>query len=248
MDEKQEDRIDDYLLGKMTPEEEADFRKKLAYDPQLRDRCKFTAMVKDIVTEHARLESMMDECDSEIKAGKPAASVPVHHDKKHKAWVLYVITGVAAVMLAAVILVSPNKEKRSVDMMNCCVQNIKLHTATAYYANISKLIDEGRYEEALEQIERAELDLIYSKCDILCADSIAASDSVAVADSVAAEQPQHNDDEMVMRHDQLTWLKVCAYIGMGDDFKAMQSLEILRNHDNEWRKQADSLYNRLEEQ
>lgn len=68
MNEKLQDRIDNYLLGQMSAEEIKKFAEDLNSDPQLLEQYNYTKMVRDTVCEQATLEELMSQWDEEIKA------------------------------------------------------------------------------------------------------------------------------------------------------------------------------------
>lgn len=71
MEEKQQDRIDDYVLGRMTDAESASFEEELAADGDLREQCNYTQVVCGSVSDRAGLERLMDFCDEEDEWGSP---------------------------------------------------------------------------------------------------------------------------------------------------------------------------------
>lgn len=68
MNEKLQDRIDNYLLGQMSAEEVKKFAEDLNSDPQLLEQYNYTKMVRDTVCEQATLEELMNQWDEEIEA------------------------------------------------------------------------------------------------------------------------------------------------------------------------------------
>lgn len=67
MNEKLQDRIDNYLLGQMSAEEVKKFAEDLNSDPQLLEQYNYTKMVRDTVCEQATLEELMNQWDEEIE-------------------------------------------------------------------------------------------------------------------------------------------------------------------------------------
>ena len=67
MDNKLQDRIDDYVLGRMSEDDKILFEKELETNVELREQYNYTKLVKESVCEQAMLDELMEQWDEEIE-------------------------------------------------------------------------------------------------------------------------------------------------------------------------------------
>lgn len=255
MDNKLQDRIDDYVLGHMSEDDKILFEKELETNVELREQYNYTKLVKESVCEQAMLDELMEQWDEEIEQERTAerelvsacsdmkyGAVETHLDVaskeklKSKRKILYWISGIAAVVLVGLFVINPfNREPDIVFSGNILSENTARGAGDLY--EIQELIKNGNYKEALELIEEYENEMKTSEISDSCYN---VNDSV---DDEMREQLEYERMQKKMRLDDLSWLKVYAYIGLGryDDAKTL--LEQIRKVPGEYKEKADSLYN-----
>ncbi len=255
MDNKLQDRIDDYVLGCMSEDDKILFEKELETNVELREQYNYTKLVKESVCEQAMLDELMEQWDEEIEhertmnreltsacsdikydAVVPHLDVASKEESKPKRKIWYWVSGIAAVILVGLFVMNPfNREPDIVFSGNILSENTARGAGDLY--EIQELIKKGNYKEALALIEEYEKEMKMSELSDICYN---------VNDSVydeMLEQLEYERMQKKMRLDDLSWLKVYAYIGLGRNDDAKTLLEQIRKVPGEYKEKADSLYN-----
>ncbi len=123
-----QDRIDEYILGRMSDEEKTQFETEVNQDPSKKEQLEFTKNVKSAITSRedklTRMKTMKQMYDSEhLQAGISAkatgtddrayAPAPQNSPKKSSKRIWWWASGVAAVLVIALFVVNPFKYKSS---------------------------------------------------------------------------------------------------------------------------------------
>ena len=180
MNDKLQNRIDAYILGRMNLEEKAEFEKSLLHEPELRAQYRFTQMVREEICAKARLQSMMERLDREIEAeennavacASPAASQPDPSDRTSakRRRILLRWTAVAAILVLGIVMVVPTLKKDNSEIVCNTVP-----TADAYESSIRSggdlrkidaLLEQQKYEQALSEIALAEQELQNARTEL----------------------------------------------------------------------------------
>lgn len=215
MKQELQDRIDDYMLNRMSDKERQAFEKEVNDDPELKNQLEFSMKVQQGINNRNEKLAAMRKWD------KP--SVPVRR-------VIYWASGVAAVFIAGLFVINiksnhlvRDKEEIMLSSANSSKDNgvilydERFPNIEAYesyegirgdvkYLEIEALLDDGQYEEALAVIEKEERELDESDSYELC------------------------------------WLKAKAFVGLGRKEEALELLDVLRQTECEYKQEADSLY------
>lgn len=103
-----QEKIDNYVQGKMSENEKKDFEKELTINKELLDQLEYTKAVKKTVISReekmAKLRAWESEDNTQKSVILPAASTEFIH-KKRKLW--YWLSGIAAVLVVGFFIVSP---------------------------------------------------------------------------------------------------------------------------------------------
>lgn len=248
-----QDRIDDYLLNRMTDEERQSFESEVADDAELRDQLAFTGSVQNTVkSRNEKLAAMeewendyqwKDEPEIEVAAAaeyRPTGSgysycpAPSRMDEKAvrrtpTRRILYWISGIAAVFVVVFFL-----------FQNLYVYDAAPDIATSPmeatmrsggdFSEIETLLKQEQFNEALAKIEQEAL--------VLKDDSTRLSQDITLDEEKAAYKML----EIQAQQEELTWLKVQSLLGLGRKEDAIVLLDKLRQSDGAYQQSADSLY------
>lgn len=86
--ENYQDRIDDFILGRMSRKESEEFKEELSRNLELNDQYQFSKIVKEEISAKGKLEKLMSESDN-----KRNVLIPIRRK------FLYIISGIAAVFV-----------------------------------------------------------------------------------------------------------------------------------------------------
>lgn len=240
MDEQLQDRIDEYLMGRMNAADSRRFERDLESEVELLDQYEFTRLVKDAVVEQAKVKQLMQTWDSQEGqsslaggAGMQHPSPSPHQAHRRRLWYwVWGIASVAAVVVAVVMPLRYHNMARFADM-----------TATSTLPSedgmrqIRTFLHQKDFTRALQQIRREErrLERQYQRRLFLYGDG--------GADTMVSDEEM--SPELKALCDDLKWLKVHALLGLSlkDDVKSL--LEELMDNDGEYQRLARSLYEQL---
>jgi len=230
MKEQYEDRIDAYLLGKMTDQERLQFEEDVKSDPELKEELEFARDVKAALESRAEklmaIKQWSRKYEQEMAGAVPARKTPRQG--------LYWAGGIAAVLVLGFFLFSNTPKVEEDNMAPTTVAQVG-GSIRGIDAAIENMLDQADYQAALDSIEALE-ESIHSEARSL----------QGKIDS--GEASKENLDKKTMlqnRQLDLSWLKAKALLGLGRKEEAAALLDEIRRHESEYQEKADSLYNLL---
>ena len=157
MDTQIQDKIDSYLLGRMTEEEKKAFEAEMETDEELKKQYLFTKALKKEVGEHARLKEEMGQWDEEREK---VDERPVSSSSKRK-W-MYAAVGMAAAVLVAFFFLH-------IETSDVGNPPIRSGGDSTFNKEVDSLVEKKEYAKALEEIEGKVTDcdnyiIFYKKC------------------------------------------------------------------------------------
>lgn len=271
MKEELQDRIDAYLLNRMSDEERLAFEKEIDSNKELQEQLSFTKNVQQALkSRNDKLAKMSEwEKDTEHKVGP-----------RMRRQIYYWISGFAAVFIVGIFVLSTYFAPMFRGTFNESLPN--------EYQKIEKLLADNDFDKALDEIEKAEYEIfmqdMYEEIDTIEVVDTVTADSVGdydIYDSEVSESfgttevtPDRCDEpESEKRDDNITdnieeaqksddiytldsvvnpknkekleylyFMKAKALIGLNRIGEALLLLDKLRSSDNKYKTQADSLY------
>ena len=252
-----QDRIDDYLLARMSDEERKSFESDAAEDVELKEQLQFTETVQQATKSRneklAAMEEWKDDYvweDERVAAASAAEYRPtgsgydycpapttesrrVGNSSPFKK-IFYWASGIAAVFVVGFFLIqnlyvanSPNEYMPSPRMNDMTIR------AGSDNSEIELLLSQKKYEDALDLIEEKYLAVQDDSLDI-------------VQDATMDAERKEYDMQIVKdKQDELKWLKAHALLGLSQQEIALRILDELRNEEGYYQMAADSLYNHI---
>lgn len=249
-----QDRIDEYLLNRMSGEERTAFEQDVNHDEELQDQLSFTKDVQQIVIRRNEMldkmkqweeEAMGEEDDINVAEFRPTGSGynycpapsreekrPIAHSSSRR--VIYWLSGIAAVFVAGFFLFQNLYVTDTADNYMSSMQMSEVtFRAGSDNPELELLLSQKKYEEALHWID--------DKCSML------KNDSVELAQDLTKDDEQKEYDYMIIKdkQDNLKWLKAYAYLCMNQKDMALKVLDELRSTEGYYQMSADSLYQKL---
>lgn len=231
-----QDKIDDYLLNRMPEEERLAFEKEVCENAELREQLEYTRSVREAVTSRSEMLAAMHEWENDYQWENERvalAHTASEASRPAKKRLVYWISGVAAVFVVGLFLLLRPAGSPSVSNPNPDVILGDSYRGGKDYSVINDKLQQKDYEEALTYIE-------------LEADSIR-MDSVEIIKDQTIDK-EELEYEMILikeRQDELKWLKVLALIGLNRQEEVLSLLDELRNAECDYKQQADSFYNQI---
>lgn len=230
-----QDRIDDYLLNRMSDEERVAFEQDVANDKELKEQLEFTKDVQQAISRNEKLAAMKEwendyvwkneEASDEGNEGEEEDSDKDDNDEEvigdnRIRRIIYWVSGIAAVFVAGLFIIRTPSDIDPNGMLR----------GGASYAYIDTLIMQEKYQEAITRIEE--------EVQVNRNDSIE-----AVQDSLMSKDAF--DYEMLVikeKQDDLKWQTIMALLGMDRKDEALILLDELRREKGAYRKEAKALY------
>ena len=249
MNNEYQDRIDRYLLGKMSETESLDFENSLTTDKDLKEQYEFTKNVKEAIAGRSRRLARIKEwkeayeanvsseeegrsmgrgADNSRNSNTGIKSIPRDSSTRY----LYWLSGIAAILVVGFFIVSPlffDKEGSPDNLI--CVNASSLRGGDDN-TDVAKLINEGNYDMALSKIE--------AKLKGLETEKLQTEQEKAKMDK---EEYSYINEVYEIQMDELNLLKAYALLGLKRTEEAMIILDGIRQYDSKFKAQADSLYN-----
>lgn len=252
-----QDRIDNYLLDRMSDEERKSFESDATADAELKEQLQFTETVQQATkSRNEKLAAMKEWKDDyvwedERMAATSAAEyrptgsgynycpAPTMESRRVGSSspfkkILYWVSGIAAVFVVGFFLIqnlyvanSPNEYMPSPRMNDMTLR------AGSDNSDIELLLSQKKYDETLELIEEKYLAVQDDSLDIV------------QDESIAAEQKEYDMQIVKDKQDELKWLKAHALLGLSQQDTALRILDELRNEEGYYQMAADSLYNHI---
>ena len=251
-----QNRIDEYLLNRMSDEESMTFEKEVNDNKELQEQLSFTENIQQVLKSRNEKLAKMKEWRDDYKwkeesreadtieyratgsgydycPAPPKKQTHVHsHPFNRKA--LYWISSIAAVVVAGFFLIQNLYITKNSD--NYTVSPSMNHAsfrAGADNSDIEVLLSQQNYNEAFELINEKSLALN--------------KDSLAIVHDTIIKEVQKEYDLLIIQEKQyeLKWLKVNALIGLHRQSDAILLLNELRSTENAYQMAADSLYKEI---
>ena len=252
-----QDRIDDYLLDRLSDEERKSFESDTAEDAELKEQLQFTETVQQATKSRneklAAMEEWKDDYvweDERVAAAsaaeyRPTGSgydyCPAPTMKESRSMprssgrrIFYWISGIAAVFVVGFFLI------QNLYVANCPVEympsprmNDMTLRAGSDNSEIELLLSQKKYEDALDLIEEKYLAV---KDDSL---------EIVQDETMDAERKEYDMQIVKDKQDELKWLKAHALLGLSQQETALRILDELRNKEGYYQMAADSLYNHI---
>ena len=252
-----QDRIDDYLLDRMSDEERKSFESDAAEDAELEEQLKFTEIViRATKSRNEKLAAMAEwKDDYAWEDGRVAASPASSASPVRR--IFYWVSGIAAVFVVGFFLIQNLSVGESNSLGNSQspgVDGVALRDGSDN-SYIKLLLMQGNYKEALELIEEEylavkedSLEIVHDLVSILCQSALAVKeDSLEIVHdgSIDAEQKEYDMQIVKDKQDELKWLKAHALLGLSQQETALRILDELRKEEGYYQMAADSLYNNI---
>ena len=252
-----QDRIDDYLLDRLSDDERKSFESDAAENAELKEQLQFTETVQQATKSRneklAAMEEWKDDYvweDERVAAASAAEYRPtgsgydycpapttesrrVGNSSPFKK-IFYWASGIAAVFVVGFFLIqnlyvanSPNEYMPSPRMNDMTIR------AGSDNSEIELLLSQKKYDDALDLIEEKYLAVQDDSLDIV------------QNESIDAERKEYDMQIVKDKQDELKWLKAHALLGLSQQETALHILDELRNEDGYYQMAADSLYNHI---
>ena len=250
-----QDRIDDYLLNRMSDEERKSFESDVASDAEIKKQLQFTETVQRTTkSRNEKLAAMEKWKDDYVwkdertvaasaaeyrptgsrydyytaSSAKKSCSMPRLSGRR----LFYWVSGIAAGFVLGFFLVQNLYVGNSpIDYMSNPNINDAVFRAGSDNSEIELLLSQKKYEEALVLIEEKYLAMKANSLEIV-------QDG-----TINAEQKEYDLQIVKDKQDELKWLMAHALLGLSQQEKALRILDELRNGEGYYQMAADSLYN-----
>lgn len=228
MDTQIQDKIDSYLLGRMTEEEKKAFEAEMETDEELKKQYLFTKALKKELGEHARLKEKMGQWDEEREKVNER---PVSSSSKRK-W-MYAAVGMAAAVLVAFFFLH-------IETSDVGNPPIRGGGDSTFNKEVDSLVEKKEYAEALEEIEGKVTDcdnyiIFYKKC---------IDNTVSEEEEEEKLSPEEAEIELKKTEAELMDLKLMkaqVLLKMGEKDKAADILKELSHEDSTVQEKAKEL-------
>lgn len=252
-----QDRIDNYLLDRLSDDERKSFESDAAENAELKEQLQFTETVQQATKSRneklAAMEEWKDDYvweDERVAAASAAEYRPtgsgydycpapttesrrVGNSSPFKK-IFYWASGIAAVFVVGFFLIqnlyvanSPNEYMSSPRMNDMTIR------AGSDNSEIELLLSQKKYDDALDLIEEKYLAVQDDSLDIV------------QNESIDAERKEYDMQIVKDKQDELKWLKAHALLGLSQQETALRILDELRNEEGYYQMAADSLYNHI---
>lgn len=252
-----QDRIDDYLLDRMSDEERKSFESDVAEDAELKEQLQFTETVQQAtMSRNEKLAAMEEWKDDYVWENERVAAAstaeyrptgsgynycpaPTMEESRSMPRssgrrIFYWISGIAAVFVVGFFLIQNLYVANSpVEYMPSPRMNDMTIRAGSDYSEIELLLSQKKYEDALDLIEEKYLAVQDDSLDIV-------QDA-----TIDAERKEYDMQIVKDKQDELKWLKAHALLGLSQQEIALRILDELRNEEGYYQIAADSLYNHI---
>lgn len=230
MDEVRQDRIDKYVLGQLLIEEREKFEQELSKDKELYEQYNYTRMLKDTITNHAKLEELMREWDKTLDGHSEGYNI---NRPNRKIW--YWISAVAAIFIFTILIITPNKQNSNIEYISNL--NIYARNSGNELYQIDSLLIRKEFSKALTLIERNEKKVSNISFSKNLDNDITYEDQ--------KEEIEYEYQEITRYKDDLVWMKIYALIGLKRKKAALALLKTLKMKEGFYKERADSLYKLL---
>lgn len=249
MNNDYQDKIDRYLLGKMSEAELLDFEKDVTNDKDLKEQFEFTKNVKEVIVARNKRLALINEWKEAYEAKnnsegdyrpsgsgdeysiKPNTEIKMEPRTTTRRY-LYWVSGIAAIFIVGFFMISPIVFENGGSSDLPISVNVSSLRSTEGNSDIAKMINEGKYDFALEQIKekdnKLEFEILQTEKD---------------KDKMDGEEYIYLKEVHEIQKDELNLLKVYALLGLKRTKEAVNILDGMRQRESKFKAQADSLYN-----
>ena len=257
-----QDRIDDYLLDRMSDEERDSFKSDTAEDTELKEQLQFTKTVlQATMSRNEKLSAMEawkddytweDERVADVSAtgsGYDYCPAPTLGNRRVATSspfkkMLYWFSGITAILGVGVFVFNLYRQSSSeiaVETASCSTESISKYGNVSFRGrsqdvDIESQLAMGDYSKALVRLEKNEAD-IRTKLMLLERDLHVRGE---YCENVLTEK-----DSLEMKLVRLKYLKAQALIGLEREDEALVLLDDIRHSTSEFGIKADSLYHLL---
>lgn len=236
-----QDRIDDYLLARMSNEERKSFEADAAEDAELKEQLQFTETVQQATKSRneklAAMEEWKDDYVWEDESRRIASSSLI---KK----MLYWGSGIAAVFIVGVFVFSlyrPSSPEITMDTTPLSIGTPSKDGNVSFRGrsqnmDIESQLAMGDYNKALARLEKNEADI---RTNLMLIDRELHSRGDSREDALAEK------DSLETNLVKVLYLKAQALIGLERKDEARVVLDEIRQSESEYGIKADSLYHLL---
>ena len=169
MNEEYQNRIDRYVLNRMTDDERKAFELEMAQNDELKEQTEFTMQVKQVLQDREEFKALLNKWEEGKKdtshhvmngmnfdrvSCSKASQIPRYATNPTKSF-LSILIGIAAIVLIAIIIPSVLNLTRKPDLKD--VMDIK--GIETIGGTIAEQIKAGQYNLALAMIEKKEMEL-----------------------------------------------------------------------------------------
>lgn len=206
-----EERIDNYILGRMSNEERQAFEKEMSVNSELQEK---VALHRDIV------RAMRIERDKEyLQSLERDIKVQEMTERRRRTFAMRIssIAVAACLVLGVFVHFDTQSDYRQYGL------GIELAVSRGggYSDKVAELINDGNYDEALSLIAEAEA-------------------KPFVCDDTNPEIVEAERDEYHREQDELQWYKTVAYMRMGKYIKAKRLLKQIASSDSAYKDVAQA--------
>ena len=249
MNQEYQDRIDKYLMGQMSEQDSRVFENEIANTRGLKEQFEFTKNVKEAIVGRNRRLAQIKEWKEAYEAKnktegdyrptgsgyeysiKPKAETKLEPRISTRRY-LYWISGIAAIFVVGFFVISPIFFEKGGSLDQSIFVNVSSLRSTKDNGGIAKIINEGNYGLALDQINEKENEL---ESDIMQTEQD--------KDKMDGEEYAYLKEVYEIQKDELNLLKAYALFGLKRTEEARSILDGMRQRDSKFKAQADSLYN-----
>ena len=239
MDIRFQDKIDNYLLNRMSIEERHEFEQEIEANAELKEQLEFSRLVQAAIKdrgdklsqiakwEQEEPEQLIEQDDEESNAVDPV-----------KSWrkYLYWSSGIAAVFVVGFFIFSTMKYSSNdggSPLSGDSYGNV-YRGGSAINSDIIDLLGKGEYDTALMLIEREESEV---------KDELSSLNDLR--QGLSKEDIEYEKEIVEDELHRLQWLKAFALNGCDKKEEALSVLDDLRKIKGEYQLKADSLYKEL---
>lgn len=211
-----EDRIDNYILGRMSNEERQAFEKEISVNTELQEK---VALHRDIV------RAMRIEMDKEyLQSLERDIKVQEMTERRRKTFAMRISSIAVAACLVFGVFV--HFDTQSDYRQYGLGIELAVSRGGGDSDKVAELINDGNYDEALSLIAEAEA-------------------KPFVCDDTNPEIIEAERDEYRREQDELQWYKTVAYMRMGKYIKAKRLLKQIASSDSEYKDEAQAALDAL---
>ena len=239
MKKEYQDKIDEYLLGRMSDEERKEFEKELVSDKELREQLEFTEDVRQVMkSRNEKLAKMKEWRSDYTRRDDIKAASAIKH--KSRLRIIYWFSGIAAIFIVGVFVFTtyrlPVNDSRHDRFSHYSKNKVLYERANDDNLAAIKPLEEADDNKTLAMLEKNE-EKIDLKIMLLYRDINSRGDS------------QFAIEELNVQYDSLFCLKlekVQVLIRLKRYEEAMRLLDEIRHSNNKYMEKADSLYHLLQ--